>query len=249
VPAAAGANVSFRAGQGLWTRARTDGSGHYAVAGLEPGLYEVEVSGEGLSYEAEYQVTESAQLDIDATEAAHRHGGGRTTGAPIAGAEVSLWPIGAGENRPDQTLRTSALGTFTARALREGRYRLLASKDGYGQEVHEAELRRGSASEVAFDLAPAEGLTVEVVDARDGRPLDAVVVVRDASRRIVANRHSGVGADGALTIPLAPGRYLLSTSASGYGTATLPVSAPGRGIRVPLTPGGSGETSTKASFE
>ena len=185
-------------------------------------------------------MTESAQLDIDATGAALTGTvADATTGAPIAGAEVSLWPIGAGESRPDQTLRTSAVGTFAARALREGRYRLLASKDGYGQEVHEAELRRGSASEVAFDLAPAEGLTVEVVDARDGRPLEAVMVVRDTSRHIVANRHSGVGADGALTIPLAAGRYLLSTSASGYGTATLPVSAPGRGLRVPLTPGGT----------
>jgi hypothetical protein len=37
---------------------------------------------------------------------------------------------------------------------------------------------------------------------------------RDAVRRIVANRHSGVGPDGALTIPLAPGHYLLSTSAT-----------------------------------
>ena len=86
---------------------------------------------------------------------------------------------------------------------------------------------------------PAEGLSVEVVDARDGRALDAWVVVRDLSRNVIANRHSGVGEDGTLTIPLAPGQYLLSTSASGYATATLPVTAPGRGLRVPLTPGGT----------
>ena len=46
-------------------------------------------------------------------------------------------------------------------------------------------------------------------------------------------------ADGSLSIALADGPYLLSTSASGYGTATLHVSAPAREIRVGLTPGGT----------
>jgi hypothetical protein len=48
-----------------------------------------------------------------------------------------------------------------------------------------------------------------------------------------------VAADGSLSIALADGPYLLSTSASGYGTATLNVSAPARDIRVGLTPGGT----------
>jgi len=236
---AVGAVVSFRAGPGrVWAPA--DGSGRYTVVGLEPGLYQVDVAGPELSFETEYQVTTSAQLDIDASGAAVAGSvTDATTGAPIAGAEVSLWRVDAPESRPSSTLHTGAAGTFVAKAIREGHYRLLASKDGYGQDVLEVDLRRGLPSEVAFELAPAEGLTVEVVDARDGRPLDAVVVVRDTSRRIIANRHSGVGADGTLTIPLAAGSYLLSTSADGYGTATLSVTAPGRGLRVPLTPGGT----------
>ena len=237
---AVGAIVSFRARPRSFTRGRTDGSGRYAVVGLEPGLYAVEVLGPDLSYETEYQVTASAQLDIDATGATLAGTvADATTGAPIAGAEVSLWLEDAAENRPSSTLHTGTAGAFSARALREGRYRLLASKDGYGHDVREVDLGRGAASEAAFELTPAEGLTVEVVDARDGRPLKAVIVVRDTSRHIIANRHSGVGADGSLTIPLAAGRYLLSTSAGGYGTATLSVTAPGRGLRVPLTPGGT----------
>jgi hypothetical protein len=161
------------------------------------------------------------------------------SGEPIAGAEVTLWPLAGPETRPSATTHTSATGAFEARALPEGAYRALVSKDGYGQDVRELSLRRGASGELRFELMPSEGLAIEVVDARDGRPLDAVVVVRDAARNVIANRHSGVGEDGALTIPLAPGRYLLSTSASGYGTATLPVTAPGRGLRVPLTPGGT----------
>ena len=123
--------------------------------------------------------------------------------------------------------------------MREGRYRLIASKAGFGQEQREVEVGRGSAAEVTFELQPADGVSLSVVDARDGRPLEATVVVRDEARRIVANRHSGVAEDGALNIPLSNGSYLLSTSASGYGTATLPVKAPSHGLRVRLTPGGT----------
>lgn len=90
-----------------------------------------------------------------------------------------------------------------------------------------------------LELLPADGVTVTVVDARDQRPLEAIVVVRDHGRHIVANRHSGVGADGALNIPLAGGSYSLSTSATGYGTATVKVTAPAKGLRMGLTPGGT----------
>jgi hypothetical protein len=78
-----------------------------------------------------------------------------------------------------------------------------------------------------------------VVDARDGRALEATVVVRDLGRHIVANSLSGADEEGTLNIPLADGSYLLSTSASGYGTATVPVTAPSQGLRVGLTPGGT----------
>ena len=236
----AGASVSFSSKSGHMARAQTDASGRYSVQGLEPGLYEVGVSGIDLSYEAEHVVTAGAEIDIDATGAAI--GGSvldATTGAALGEAEVSLWPLDTGEARPSTTVRTSAGGVFSARSVREGAYRVLTSRDGYGQDAREIELRRGAMEELKVELTPAEGLGVEVVDARDGRALEAVVVVRDMSRRVIANRHSGVGADGSLTIPLAPGDYLLSTSAAGYGTATLPVRAPGRGLRVPLTPGGT----------
>lgn len=235
-----GGLVSFAAQGGQAAQARTDANGYYSLVGLEPGLYEVRVMGPDLSYEAEYTLSGSTQIDIDATGAAVAGSVlDATSGTPIDGAEVSLWRADAGESSPSATLRTNAAGAFSSRSLREGAYRLLASKDGYGQELRELELRRGSAEPLALELSPSSGLSVQVVDARDGRPLDAVVVVRDSSRRIVANRHSGVRDDGSLTIPLAPGSYLLSTSATGYGTRTLAVSAPGSGVRVALTPGGT----------
>jgi hypothetical protein len=234
--------VSFRAAEGESSASSgpTNAEGRYEVAGLEPASYSVTVAGTGLSYETEAVVSESGALDIDVSAAALS---GRTvdthTRAPVSGVEVTLWRLGAGENRPAHTATTNASGEFVVASLREGRYRGVTAKNGYGQQLRELELARDAPAELLFELAPAEGLNVRVVDARDGSPLDAIVVVRDSARRIVANRHSGLRDDGSLTIALAPGPYLLSTSANSYGTVTLPVTAPGREVRVGLTPGGT----------
>ncbi|MCL4819350.1 MAG: carboxypeptidase regulatory-like domain-containing protein [Vicinamibacteria bacterium] len=237
-----GAFVSFQpVGGAEGQTARTDGSGAYEAVGLETGLHQVSVSARELSYETEYVVAGSATLDLDVTGAAIA---GRVIAAddqrPLADVTISLWKLDGRDNTPADTLRTGADGAFFKRGVREGRYRLVTSLAGFGQEVREVELVRGQpADALEIALMPAQGLKVAVVDARDQRPLDALIVVRDAARRIVANAHSGVDQDGFLTIGLAPGRYLLSTSATGYGTATLPVTAPGEGLRVGLTPGGT----------
>jgi hypothetical protein len=200
----------------------------------------VQVSGNGVNFSIEQVLSVPGTLDIDVTAAGLA---GRTVraddGTPLAGVEVAVWRLGKGENRPSGSAKSNGLGRFVVPSLNEGRYRITTSKPGFGQEVRELEVAAGAAPEVLLELSPAAGVTLTVVDARDGRPLDAIVVVRDAARRIVANRHSGVADDGLLNIPLGDGAYLLSTSASGYGTATLPVRSPTEGLRVGLTPGGT----------
>ena len=114
-------------------------------------------------------------------------------------------PGGRRRTRRRRPLATNDPGSFDAPSLREGRYRLVTSKKGYGQQVREVDVARGAAADVVLELQPADGVTVTVTDARDGRPLEAIVVVRDAERRIVANRHAGANAEGAVTIPLADG--------------------------------------------
>jgi 5-hydroxyisourate hydrolase-like protein (transthyretin family) len=232
-------NVSFRSGDETGASSSTDREGHYQVH-LAPGPYRVSVAGSSVSYETDYVAVESGPFDIDVTGGALR---GRAveagTAAPIPGVDISLWPMGGNENHPVTSLQTSAQGAFEAPLLREGRYRIVTAKEGYGQQVREVELARGATADLLFELQPADGVSVKVTDARDGRTLEAIVVVRDRARRIVANQHAGTDADGAVLIPLADGPYLLSTSANGYGTATLPITAPGKGVQVALTPGGT----------
>jgi hypothetical protein len=238
----AGAMVTFSpTGRAdLGTMARTDSRGAYEVVGLEPGPHTVQVYGNGVSFSLDYAVAGSVELDIDVTGGAVA---GRVvradTGAGVAGVQVSFFRQDGGHNTPAATTTTGAQGAFSQGSLREGRYRLVTAKAGFGQEQQELDLARGGTAEVTFELQAADGVSLSVVDARDGRPLEAIVVVRDEARRIVANRHSGVGEDGLLNIPLSNGAYVLSTSANGYGTATLPVQAPSQGLKVGLTPGGT----------
>jgi hypothetical protein len=220
--------------------ALTDARGVYEVVGLEPGLHQVSVSGDDVSFQTEYVVTASAELDIDVTGGSIE---GRVVqadgGTPLPDVEVSFFRRGRGENKPIGSATTGGKGTFVERSLPEGGYRLITSRAGYGQVVRDVEVARGTAAEVLIELAPADGVGVTVVDARDSRPLEAIVVVRDQARRIVANRHAGADQSGAVNIPLADGPYLLSTSAAGYGTVTVPVTAPTQGLRIGLTPGGT----------
>jgi protocatechuate 3,4-dioxygenase beta subunit len=236
------ATVTFSSPQGQ-AAARTDAQGAYEMRGLTAGQYDVAVATTvGLvesSFQTEYVVRESAEFDIDITGGSVS---GRVvradTGEPLAGVSVSLYRESA-PGQPATTAASGAQGAFSARSLRDGRYRLITSKAGFGQEVRELSIATGEETEVALELSPAEGVGVSVVDGRDGHALDAIVVVRDQARRIVANQHGGAGEDGVLNIPLANGSYLLSTSATGFGTATLPVTAPSSGLKVTLTPGGT----------
>jgi hypothetical protein len=238
-----GVTVSFHGpNPGIDTGAtsRTDHEGHYEV-NLAPGTYSVDASGAaGVSYQTQYVAVESATFDIDVTGGAlHGRVVEAGTDTPVPGVDVSLWTVGGSESSPANTTQSGAQGTFEVSSLREGRYRLTTTKKGFGQQVREIELQRGATADVLLELEPADGVSVKVVDARDNRTLDAIVVVRDLARRIVANRHAGAEKDGTVTLALANGPYLLSVSATGYGTITAPITAPTRGLQIGLTPGGT----------
>jgi hypothetical protein len=233
------AAISFRSDEDRNSSSTTDREGHYQ-AQLAPGPYRVSVTGRNVSYETEYLAAESGSFDIDITGGALR---GRVveagTETPVSDVNVSLWRVGGDEKTPLTSLQTNARGAFEAPLLREGRYRVVTAKKGFGQVAREVDLSRGGNADVVLELQPSDGVSVKVTDARDGRALEAIVVVRDTGKRIVANGHAGAEDDGSVLIALADGPYLLSTSANGYGTVTRPITAPARGLQVALTPGGT----------
>ncbi|HUP48946.1 MAG TPA: hypothetical protein VNA04_09190, partial [Thermoanaerobaculia bacterium] len=111
--------------------------------------------------------------------------------------------------------------------------------DGYGTKV--VDLTVGEApAEVEIKLAPNPGVTLRVVDARDGRLLAASVRVTDMQNRIVYDTPMRFGGSGGETtkIPLEAGTYRAVVMAPGYAAQNIHLTSPGT-LTVGMTPGGS----------
>jgi hypothetical protein len=98
-----------------------------------------------------------------------------------------------------------------------------------------------SAAEIEIKLTKNAGVTLRVVDARDGRLLNARVRVVDAQNRVVSEDFlrgfSSMGAE-PMKLALDAGTYRATISAAGFATQTVQITSPGSPT-VGLTPGGS----------
>lgn len=235
-------NVTFTLSHGESAfSGRSDENGLYEVGGLDPGEYTVTAQSSRASYSTKYIVRGPSQFDIDMTGATLRGSVvDASTHEPIAAAAISLWAVDGAEpaTSASQEMKSDTAGKFAASSIAEGRYRVLVQKEGFGQVTRDVTLVKGNAAELLLSMSPAEGIRAHVVDGRDGRNLEAIVVVRDRQKRVVADR-ANTQDDGSVSIPLAPGDYLLSVSSHGYGTVTMPVTAPARDLRIAVTPGGT----------
>jgi len=232
--------------------ATTDRDGVYEVSGLADGEYRVSVLNmERMSnYETEYRVASSANFDIDMKATGVR---GRVidaeTSEPIVEASVSLTKSGAsgaGGFFGPGTL-TDSSGVFVVEPLAPGDYRVRASKTDYGQQSADVTVSDGSTSDVEIRIHRNDGLGLRVFDARDGRALDANVVVRDGQNRTSYTGMPRPGGDGVMRVPLAPGTYRVTVEAMDYAPSTVTVTSPAREVRIGLTPGGALEIQSRAA--
>lgn len=220
--------------------ATTDQDGRYEVSGLEDGKYDVRVMEmqRFSSYTTSYTVRGSGLFDIDVTSTGVRGEiADGESGEPIAEATVSLQRSSELGARFDSSAVTDSRGQFSIETVAEGSYRVRAQKDGYGQQVLDVTVGAGGAGELRFKLFKNDGLTLRVVDARDGRSLNGFAVIRNA-QGVVWNGPVAPGADGTTRVPLAPGTYEATINVSGYATRILPVSSPSQETKVWMSPGG-----------
>ncbi len=232
--------------------ATTDDSGNYRIEGLTDGTYSVSVLarlgvGSGLQKPQSVKVSGSTAHDINLPMARVRgtvfEAGTRQ---PLSDVQIELTsneatksPLGrAGSGRTT----TDSTGQFSSGELEPGRYSLKAEKAGYQFERRDVTAEEGSPEPVTIELTRAQGLTVEIRDARTNVPLRSVL----AAATDTASRTAFLGAvaldssgRGELT-SLKPGSYRLWISSSGYAPRTLTsVTAPSQIVRVSLSPGGS----------
>lgn len=243
-----GAMISFfprKAQAQTNARTQTDTNGYYEVTGLEDATYDVGVADiqRGAPYTTTYEVRGSGTFNIEMKSSPLR---GRVvdaaTGQPVgdAAVEVRERDTGSGIRFAMRTLQTDASGGFVIDAISPGSYHVSAEKDGYGTKVVDVNVG-DSPQEVEIKLTPNPGVTLKVVDGRDGRAITgAFVRVMDQQDRIVYESPMRFMAGGTETtkIGLDPGTYRLTVFAPSYASRTLTISSPSTQT-IPLTPGGT----------
>lgn len=227
----------------------TDESGQYSI-NVATGSYNVMVMDlEKFSpYSTTYDVRGSSTFDIEIRTTQLR---GRVidaaTGEPVAGAAVQIRRPGNDAFMSMRQAETDAGGSFLMESVSPGTYNATATKDGYGTEAREVTVSDSGSAALEFKITRNDGVTLQVVDGRDRRPLNANVAVYDAQNRVVHEEffRFSAGAE-SLRLRLAPGTYRAFVQAMGYAPRTVVVNSPSR-LVVDLTPGGSLMVRSKAS--
>ena len=234
---AVGRRISFSSQGGSWYT-KTGENGAYEMNALEPGLYRVtvETSQRSKNYTTRYQLKESATFDV-AIAFAQLHG--RVvdeTGTPQAGVAVEVSSDEQEHDYGAEPIVTDAAGAFSANVTAAPSYVVTATKKGFATAVQRVDNTRAP---VVLRMLRSAGLRVRLTDARDGKTLPGIVVATNEAR-LIAGRTSDPEKDGTYAVPLGPGAYRISVSATGYASQSTRISVPFEGeLRMPLTPGGN----------
>ena len=244
----ASANINFFPRQGkTQTNASTtsNSNGEYQVSGLEDGPYNVSVVDmQTLTpFSTTYEVQGSGNFDIEFHTADLRgHVLDAATGEPLADARIDLRATGSDAGPfASRSQSTDSNGTFIFPSVTRGSYQITADKQGYGNDVKSIAVT-DTPDEVEFKLNSSAGITLKVVDGRDGTNLGANVRVTDMQGRDVAGdtpfRFLGGATAEPIKLALSPGTYRITVQANGYATRTIVASSPSNQT-VALTPGGT----------
>jgi hypothetical protein len=200
---------------------------------LSPFATTYEVKGSG-TFDVDIRVTSVRGKVIDAT-----------TSQPLAEARVQI----RGKENSMMNARavmTDQNGGFLIDAVPRGAYQISADKEGFGNTLRELDVAE-TAPEVELKLSPSAGITLRVVDGRDGRLIAAAPQVSDMQGQPVTGfGFSFSQTPEPLKLDLSPGSYRVTLSAMGYAMKTFVVTSPSSQT-VPMTPGGTLQIQSKSS--
>ncbi len=218
--------------------------GGFRLTGLAPGRYRLQVRerpgfGEVHSEEVELDADRTLRIEVVTARVSGRVLDA-ADGSPLVGAEVQVEPAEASEEETPRfpaSVESDAQGAFHLR-VREGRYRLVARRDGYAPAETTVEAE-GTVAGLELRLHATEGLAFEVRLASGATPAHVELAVLDAAGRAVAVEHVATTQGGRVRASTVPtGTWELLVQSGDSATLRLGVTVPGTPGRVVLPPGG-----------
>ncbi|HEV7919385.1 MAG TPA: carboxypeptidase regulatory-like domain-containing protein [Thermoanaerobaculia bacterium] len=208
-------------------------SGEYEAAGLSAGAYSIGVrmmNGSSI-FKEDLTVAGDARHDIDVRGSSIRgHVVDARTSAPLAEALVFIDASGA-------QATTDSSGAFVIDVEGDGTVQLRTQRARYQPVTRDVTVTGGQPPPVELQLEPAEASLVRVVDAVNGRPLEAYVSVSDGHQTVFST--TSTADDGIARVFVAPGTYQLTVHSQGYAQMGASLVAPGPEVRVVMTRGGT----------
>lgn len=230
------AHVAFMSEEHGFVGAVTRDDGTYEIGLPSPGRYQVHVSAEAVTsrgFQTAREFRGSETFDIQLTEQIVE---GQVVDAqtqqPVAGAIVTLLLRGGGVKQMAVTTEslTDASGRFTMPTSAAGPHLLVVSAPGRSQRSQEVVLGGTEPIRTRFELLPAAELRLRIVDARNGTPLEAHLVLADERGQPLPVRPARSPDGTEFTFSLAPGKYRVTAISASYAEKTVEVSVPGSAV-------------------
>lgn len=200
--------VVYLRGMGSLIEDRTDGSGSFRFAGLEPGEYRLSVSVFASDLGTQRTVSIDSDRTLEIVLLSTRISGRLVSsrGDPVPGVGVQVLPI----DDPDalgyglSSTFTREDGRFFLPPVAEGSYRLIAQVPDLGSVAERIEAA-GSDLDVG-DVLVERGRTLSFLPRRaDGSPVETIaVVLMDAARNLVGGGQASADPDGVFRLPHVP---------------------------------------------
>jgi len=221
-----------------------DPEGRFRITGLDEGSYQLHVmGGSGLQHQEEVKLTSDRDLLVELSAARVV---GRvldaSDGEPLPGVDVSLrrdsaqlTAIGgySGHQRTDST------GSFRLAEVVPGQYRLVLSKEGYGQTERPLTVEPGpDPAPLEVRLEPSRGLSLRLSRAEGVPPARWIqVVALGDDGRVGLSEGVPVGENGSVRLSRLPeGTWTLRITATGAAITVVRATAPGPPVPVTLAP-------------
>lgn len=227
----AGVRVVFANETGLAGSATSRADGTYEVALSNTGTYQIFADSEALPSDRAQVVREIRGGETVDLELREQNLEGTVVDAmtrePLEDVHVTLVP----ENAPGPWYASEVLtdrsGRFRLLTAASDAHRVVAWKPGYAHRTQLVQLGATRHAPIAIELAKTNDLRVRAIDAKNGTPLNAHIVIAGTDGTVLPVQCTRADDGVSHLCSLAPGKYRLTVVVQGYADRTVEVTAPG----------------------